>query len=366
MAITPRFAWNNLLKAEATLITASSQQPAFQVRYLRDQLRSLVWRSKVGWTIISGWNDKIDFNNGSDLTATIATGTYSIALDLCTAIRDALDAAYAPGVWAVVYDPVTRKFEISHNATAFVLKWATGTNAPKNPALDLGWTAADTGSSASHMSPNATTHSREYVLFDLGSAQTLKAGIVINHNAGTSGTFKLQGAATAAGALTAPSTTQTLVGDADIRILYFSSQSYQHWALVIEDVANTDGFSQAGVVFGGDYLEMSAAPDHGFVKDRSEISRIEFADGGAQYQTERATRRIRRMSYSLLADSFGTTLETMLASIRAGRNFFFTLDPASNPSVTLYGYLPEGVSMQYAEAFPLLVNLSMDFHEALD
>lgn len=366
MAITPRFAWNNLFKAEATLISASSQQSAFQVRYLRDQLRSLVWRSKIGWTIISGWNDKIDFNNGSDLTATLTTGTYSTAVDMANAIEAALEIAYAPGDWVVTYDPSTRKFTIAHNLTAFVLEWATGPNAPKNPALDLGWTAADTGSATSQTSTNASEHSREYVLFDLGSAQTLKTGIVINHNAGTGGTFKLQGAATAAGALTAPSTTKTLVGDADIRLLYFSAETFQHWALVIEDVTNTDGFSQAGVVFGGDYLEMAAAPRHGLVKDRDELSRIEFADGGAQYQTERATRRIRRMSYGLLADSFGTTLEAMLASIRAGRNLFFTLDPATSPSATYYGYFPAGVSMQYAEAFPLLVNLDMDFHEALD
>lgn len=367
MAVTPRFHWQNLFQASGTTIAASSQDSAHPVRWLRDQLRSMTWRSKLGWTVVAGFNDKIDFNNGTNRTATIAPGTYTTGSDLAAAIQTAMAAAYGTGTWTVTYSGSTFKFTITHSATAFILQWASGANTATGAHKDLGWAVTNTGSATTQTSTTAVYHSRAYVTFDLGSAQTLTVGEVINHNAGTGGTFTLRGSATSTAlALTAPSTTQTLVGDSAIRILHFAGQSFRYWALLIEDQANPDGFSEAGVVFGGPYLELGRGPAPGLEKGRTELSGVVKADQGAHFVDEKATGRSRRVAWVLLTDADATLVETMVEDRKIGKNFFFCLDPVSNPAKTLYACFASAVDLQHDPAQTLRWKFGATIEEALE
>src|SRR5687768_8839367 len=119
MAI-PRFLHTNRTQAAAAIRTASSTDTAFAISWLLDQMRSRVWRSKSGWTIVAGFNDKIDFNRGGVKVATIAAGTYTTAALLAAAVVTALEAADATPAWACSYSGSTFKFTISSDI-AFVL-----------------------------------------------------------------------------------------------------------------------------------------------------------------------------------------------------------------------------------------------------
>jgi len=114
--------------------------------------------------VIDATNNKIDFteDGGAELTATLSSSTYILGASsatsgtLCAEIKTALEAAGA-GTYTVSYSRTTKKMtiEVSTGASAFVLKWNTGTNTLVNAAITLGWVrTADTVSGASAVAPN--------------------------------------------------------------------------------------------------------------------------------------------------------------------------------------------------------------------
>lgn len=107
---------------------------------------------------ISDSNKYLDFNiGGSELTATIATGSYPIgtvqtgAGTLCKAIYDAIVAAEATGTYTVTYSRTTRLFTVTRSAGTLELMWATGTHGSGGTDTHVGTTlgysdtADDTG-----------------------------------------------------------------------------------------------------------------------------------------------------------------------------------------------------------------------------
>lgn len=117
-------------------------------------------------TVSLGVNDAIDFteDGGTELTATLAAGSYPIgassatAGSFCAAVKTALDAAGA-GTYTVAYDTATRKFTITKDTGVFVILWNTGTNKLICAAALLGYTtAADTASAISATSDVAVSN----------------------------------------------------------------------------------------------------------------------------------------------------------------------------------------------------------------
>jgi len=105
------------------------------------------------YVTIAESNNKIDFIEYSggapsdELTATIASGTYTRD-QLATAIKNAMEDASDNGIqYVVTYDSTSKKFTIHDNgitAGAHVeLLWATGTNADTSIAPDIGFDAVD-------------------------------------------------------------------------------------------------------------------------------------------------------------------------------------------------------------------------------
>lgn len=97
---TPRFCFQNSALSPRTTISASSQDPARLASQLAKGSRGARWRSKLGWNIVAGLNDKIllhEFNGGAILdslrVAKLTPGNYATGDLLATEIAAALNAA---------------------------------------------------------------------------------------------------------------------------------------------------------------------------------------------------------------------------------------------------------------------------------
>lgn len=358
--------WQNFVQLGGTALQASSAAPAMPVRRLRDQMRSNKWRSATGWTVVTGFNDTIDFNNGSNRVATIAAGTYATGTLMAAAIQSALAAAYATGSWTVTYSSF--KFTITHSLTAFVLKWATGANAAKAAARDLGWTVADTGSATSQTSPAAVYQSRHYVLVDFGVAMDVQVGVALDSNASAAGSYNLQGADTSAFALTSPATSVlplTVSDDGTMRAATFGSvQTRRYWAVIIDDVANADGFVEVGVLFLGGWLQ---TPDLARGVDRAgkDYSSAEFADQGANWQNRKQSTSAWSFGYEVVTRAEADEIKALAAFLLTGGDFFFVEDVTDLLSTIHYVFFTELPTAKQRGADMSLWDVALKFQEAL-
>jgi hypothetical protein len=333
----------NRVQASTAVLTSSSEESAFPRAWLRDQVLSKVLRFRLGWDVTAGIYDKIDFNRGGVKVATVAAGNYSTGTALCTAIVAALEAADATPVWACTYSASTKKFTISSDL-AFVLLFGTGTNLAKSIHPDLGFATADTASATTQTAGTAVYQSRRWVAADLGSALSVQAGIARYHNSGTGGTYRLRGSSVSgADALTAaaPTVNQLLSGDADIRIAFLATQTLRYWALLIDDTTNQAGYNDLGIWLAGPYDEPSFNYSTDYEDVFEELSGVEIAVGGAQWQEPRADRQRFTLHWEDLLDADKATFIAIKDATAKGKNFFVSLEPTiAAPHNTIYGYRP--------------------------
>ena len=345
MADVNRILVTNRVQAPATVLTASSVLGSAPVAWLKDQLRSKTWRSAIGWTIVAGFNDKIDFNRSGVKVATLTAGTYATGADLAAHIVARLEAADATPVWACSYSGSTFKFTISSDLS-FTLLWGSGANTGTACHKDLGWAASDTGASTSQVATNAAYTSRHWVKADLGSALAVRAGIAVNHNAGAGGTFTLQGNAT--DAWTAPSVTQALAGDASIRIAFLGAdQTYRYWRLLIDDCGNALGYGEVGVWFAGPYTQPSASFAEGWGKIPQAQNSVGFTKSGAHFVDVYPERPVwTPIGWRGLTAAQRDAIMNAFASVSTGVCFFFAFNAVDAPTATEYVFLDQPISFK--------------------
>ncbi len=348
MAGIPRLSITNRIQAPATVLSASSAATGSPVSRLKDQLRSKTWRSAVGWTIVTGCNDRIDFNRGGVKVATIAAGTYATGSALAAAIVTALEAADATPVWACSYSGATFKFTISSDL-AFTLLFGSGANLVRSMAIDIGFATSDTGSATSQVAGSVAYQSRQAITADLGAAASSTAAIVINHNSGAGGTYTFQADAASLAAVgyadaATPDFSQVLAGDANIRIAFFADPNRRYLRLLVNDVQNTLGYSEVGIWFAGPYTQPTVSYSVGFTKTWEELSEVTIAVNGAHFQDEKARRPSWSLSWAEVGESDRAALAAAFALVPKGRNFFLSFDAVTTPTDTEYGFLAEGVS----------------------
>jgi hypothetical protein len=336
---TPRIApaASNLAIASTTVITASSQETALPVAFVRDPQPTKVCRFRLGWNIVTGFNASIDFNRGGVKVATIAAGNYATGALLAVAIVTAMTAADGATTWTCTYDSVTKKFTIGGSAN-FILLFATGANIATGAGKDLGFAVADTANAVSQVAGLAAYHSREFILFDLASALPVSLGIAHKHNLGSTGTITLYGKASSNPWVT-PGTTQVLTGDdlTNKRILFFGSQSYRYWALVFDDVQNTAGYNELGVPFIGTYWEPARGYQIGASRQAEGLTQFARADQGAMYVLARAAPKMHGVAWQGLSR---TDRDLYQAIEDAHLHVFLARDPQNYPGTeTVYGVL---------------------------
>lgn len=355
MAVVARFLHTNLVHSSSYTLSASSAEQNHPVAWLRNHLLGKPWRSALGWTIVTGFNDSIDFNRGGVLAATLTAGTYATSADMCAAIVTALEAADATPVWACAYDSGTGKFTISSDL-AFTLLCGTGANLATSAFKSLGFiqsgaTGSDTASATSHTAGFASYQSTHYVGIDLGSgtpSPSTGAAFLVGHNlsaagaayAARSATSVISAATGAGGGLS-----QTLAGTTGKRGVFWKTiSSRQYWALVIEDVQNSDGYAEVPVWFLGSYGQPTYAYTDPNPRVPRELSMVSYGASGAHWQTERASAGVWEFVFSDAPSADQTILEALRDAAPKGTAWLFATDATNNPlTKTYYGFISDGM-----------------------
>lgn len=361
--VTPRFLYNNYVPACPIITSAhtinGTSNTGFPTTFLRDQLISKAWRSPTGWNIVAGFNDKIDITGPASVTATIAPGNYATGALLAVAVQAALTAAVA-NAWTVVYNSTPNRFTFT-GTSAFSFKFASGANAAISAKQELGF-IGDTVSGTSRGSNNDVFHSREFLTFDLGTVRAITAFALTGHNA-TTATITLYG--NAADVWTAPSVTLAIT-PATVAIAYQSTQNYRYWRVVIDDTSNTDAYTKVGNVFLGDYFQPAIAYEYGFAISRNEYTSIVYADQGANYADIKQGQRTWGLGFPVMSLTDYFLFDTMRATLKIGKAFYFGFDPQNNPPDIVYGFLTSPIKLTNIPAYPAtLWRADAEFTEAV-
>lgn len=167
----------------------------------------------------------------------------------------------------------------------------------------------------------STGDSSEWIKFDFGSAQAVRAFALVGHNFTSGATVKIQ--ANATDVWTSPSIDVTLTYHADNLVyLWSSDQSYRYWRISIEDGSNPDGYVEIGRVF----LGPTTIPERNFIrwgKERIDPTTITRSYDGAESFDERT-------AYDRLTFEFERVLpaafDTLAAAVGLKTYFFIIAD----------------------------------------
>jgi len=364
--VTPRLVWQNWVTLSGTTVTTSSTNGSFPKNWLKDPLSSKRWRSKPGWNIVVGYNDKLDFTEGStgNATATLSAGNYATGALMAIELQTKMNAAATDNTYTVTYSSTTFKFTFTRSvgSATIGLEWSTGANAVTSCGADTGFdTSADDTGATIYTSNTVCYLSTEYIQFNFNTALDSKLGILFDNNF-FSPTLSLHGNAT--DVWSSPSTTQTLAGNSSIYIKYFAAtQTYQYWRYVINDVTNPDGFVEVGIPYIGDYSEPGSGFSTPFTEQLMELSHIGVADHGASFQFEKPSAKHYRLRWPGLSDNEKAKITTAADFLKVGRPFFFSFDPQNTATDTLYVRLTGGIQITHQP--PSNWQVSMEFEEAL-
>jgi hypothetical protein len=257
-------------------------------------------------------------------------------------------AADGGNAYTVTYSTSTKKFTIAGTST-FELRWQSGTNAAVSAGKDLGYIVSsnDTGAN-SYLADNVAYHSREWLKIDCAVAQSAQflAGLSSNVVVGV-GAMTMQ--ANDTDAWTSPAQSQALTVNARLGAYFLSSAwTRRWWRLLIEDVANPEGYTQLAVVWAGPYLEPSRGLLPGYTDAVDDLSAVVTSTTGAVYQDKRGVRRAQRVNFSRLRTTEKQAFEQMQDYLGVGRPFFLSIDPQNLPAdSTRYVFLTRPIDMQH-------------------
>ena len=345
-ALVARWLYQDLALLVASTYSASSSDTAQPVIWLKDPLRSKRWKSKAGWNVDAGFNDAIDFNDGGgEENATITAGNYPTGALRAAAVQTAMQALTSD-IITVTYDSTTFKFTIASSGGTFSLLWNSGANAVTSCGLDMGFAVAadDTGSS-SYLADNVNYKSREWIKSTLPQAHDIQAVIIHWHTVISTGSVTVQ--ANATDVWTSPSIDQVMTYSAELIAFHWgSAQTFRYWRFVIDDTQNPVESVEVGIAYVGIYTQPESGYSHNFAEDRTESSEVSFADQGASYQHEKATRDLFDVSWSHLNASDKADFESILDLVKVGRPFFFNFDN-TDVTDTKYVFLGKGGRFQF-------------------
>lgn len=365
-----RILFENNTLLDDTQVSVSSEQLQFPKTFLSDPIRSKRWRSKLGWNITSDLNDKLDFTEGISgaAVATIPPGNYLNGIDMAVAITGAMNTAATDNTYIVSYNGLTQIFTFTRTGgiATIDLDWSSGPNAAFSVGIDIGFdtSADDTGSSV-YSGDFLANHSREWIKYDMGSALTARALIAFDGNFESGTVITIQ--ANATDAWGSPSFSTVLAMDSANQffkgIAFIAATTFQFWRIIIDDVQNTDGFSEMGVPYIGEYFEPANGYSAAFTENRAELSSIETSDQGTSYQHVRATRRQYPLGWLGETEADKDTFIEFAEFAQVGRPFFMAFEPGIDDQNTLYVMLTRG--MQRVFQAPDHWRIATDMSEVL-
>jgi len=340
----PKISYDNFIRDSAVLVTASSWETAFPHWNTQDQLRVLPWRSRLGWNVVAGVNDKIDFLDGAVVRAgTIAAANYASGALYLIAVIAAINAVTVTNTWTGSYSTSTFKPTLGHDAVGVGnLLFGTGVNLAISAHLDLGYTSTDKTGGASYVAENVSYHSREWVKFDLGSAMGADLCTVYDLLAfATGGEVRVQ--ANATDVWTAPTFNQLLSAGSYFSADVFSTtQSFRYWRIFIDDVQNTNGYSEISYIHIGDELEISSNFLFGYTKGRQELTEVRRNNRGQTFSNINSSLHFWATQW-VVTTADKDALDIALNTIKFGVKFVFIFDPDVDETNQELAYLLDPV-----------------------
>lgn len=340
--IIPYFVWQNFGGLSGNTLSASSEQAQFPVEHIVDPLRSKRWRSKLGWNIVAGFNDRLNFTEGTtgDATASITAGNYATGALLAAEIQTQMNTAATDNSYTVTYSATTFKFTIARDTgtDTIGLEWDTGPNTDRSIGGDIGFdiSADDTGATT-YTGDNANYKSREWVKIIMAAQLDVKVALSLDYNFEDSDTITIEG--NSSDAWVTPAFTQALSderADDTLRLKYFSAtQTYQYWRVLIEDQQyNTRGFTEIGLFFFGGYLQLSRDFTMFYTEGRNEMSEPLLADQGAPYLNVKPSPKGWVLNWPAITETDKDNLHTLQDNMKINRGFFFSFAPSTGPEKT--------------------------------
>lgn len=350
-----RLLTKNFTADSATIITASSQNVYFPVSNLKHEFRSKVWRSK-GTFIINSTNNKLNFmDTDTELTATIASGSYSVT-GLQSEIKAQLEAV-GVGVYSVLFSEGTGLWTISSDQAEIKLLNSTGTNVSTSILTVLGFSAADFTGGVTYTGSQIAIHTKERIVFDMRTTEELDSVVLMwpkedGIKLSNSAVVKIE--ANATDNWSSPSVSQTLTINNDFSLAshYFStSQTYRYWSITIEDSTNPYLYVELGVCFIGKALAIQE-PENGFnfdIMDRSSVSRTSY---GNEYIDEYPKYAILKFEYKYMQYEDVKALELVYQQVGRNKPIFVTLDHTDilfdKDNYAIYGKLGNSLRLSHA------------------
>jgi hypothetical protein len=329
-----RFLWRNWIHEPETRLTASSESSAFPVTWVRDPLRSRAWRSRLGWNIVTGFNDTLRLREGGVVHAvTLPPGNHVTGQGLAAAVTAALNAlAGIVNTYAASY---AERFSIRRETgtAPFDLAFA---DPASNLHVDLGFLSEDHTGSDAYQAERAALHSREYLAVDFGTEREITCAAVVGHLKGGTTSLLFQDGSRIP---LLPSADDTL------RLAFFAPRSVQTLRVLVDDIENEAGFSQLGVAFLGTFFEPSRAPQVGYRDGREDLSTLVRADQGAYFQSRKPTLRRWELDFGRLRTSDKAGLDEMAERLGTGRPLFVALK--ESPDETRYAVLASPLSYSH-------------------
>lgn len=340
----------------ASSVTASSENVNLPASNLKKYLRSKVWRSD-GYFVIDSTNNKINFkhNGGSELTATITSGGYTVS-ELETEIDAQLTSASGANVFTVEYLTATGKWRITSAGSAFELLFDTGTNAANSIATTIGFSEEDYSGDLVYTGPNIAIHTEEWVQIDLMTTEAIDSfcmfaelGGVFNFS--SYAVLKLQANATPN--FTSPAVDQTLsINDDNNLICHFfaSSQSYRYWRFKIVDPQNINLCVEVPKIVLGLATQLTQTPDMGFSEFLDDNSKVSKTPYGHRYTDIYPTVRSLEFNYTSLPDADVLSFQDIYKANGGVSPIVVALDPTEDlwdkERFVIYGYLKPQMKVQ--------------------
>lgn len=367
-----RFLSTDYIGASATVLSATAVQSGFPVTWVKEQSLSRGWRSPVGWTVMAGFNDKLDFTEaGAARVATLAAGYYATGAAMATAVQTAMNAAPSvTNTYAVTYDTGTKTFTIARTAgaAALVLKFAVGAvNYGASASPDLGYSDTDKSGDTTYTGESTVYQSRHAIFANVGlgiSDPLAFAFTAVAYDPAMGGTLTVQNNTATfvgVGARTVPAGNYAPSGGQGRAAAFFTAGFSQFWRLSIDQRVNSAGYSEVLVWRAGSEVIPSVCTSVEFRKRFEELSTLEYAKGGAHYQDQQARRAVWNLSWLEVPEADRVKFEAIAAACPLGKSFFLVLD--SDAPVPVYGFLRAGLEEQYVP-HPYW-NVPIEFAQAL-
>lgn len=354
--------------------SVSSAQAAFPVtNAYNGNRRSKVWRSN-GFFRITNSNNSFVFQEvaGVDLLATIPADDYNSALDLCAAIKAALELVGA-NTYTIKNDETTNsKFSFSSNGGFFTIR---SSSASFTCGDVLGIDSVDLTGATTYLADLLRITTGEWFLWDMGISSNPTCFALIgprNNPLKISKTAILKIQANETNAWDSPSFEMSLPYDEEVITVVtengIAPEAYRYWRLLIVD-QNINGFVEIGALYLGTHYKVirggTVLPLRNTSVDRSETI---YSEGGQEFSDVKQKTASFSLQFSGVSSEEVERLEDFFKKVGMSIPFFVSLDDDLQFSSTInrkIRYVKFSSSLDITNTSNKFFNCNMNFTEQL-